>query len=256
VSLSRQERQRIAETARGRGEEGVRLLEGPKSILDALPTGAVLRVFAGPGLADETRTALLEAAGKASVPVAEGDAADFDRLKTSVTPQGALAFVRDVARPLADILARPGLLLWLDGVQDPGNVGAVVRTAAALGAAGVVAGEGTADPLGLKALRASAGHALRVPFCRARSEEVASALRAARRPCWLLDAAGEDLLALRERPGDLVLALGAEGRGPGEVARAASSRRVGIPLAQGVESLNAAVAAGIALAALLRMQGT
>jgi tRNA G18 (ribose-2'-O)-methylase SpoU len=142
--------------------------------------------------------------------------------------------------------------VWLDGVQDPGNVGAVVRSAAAFGAAGLIAGAGTADPLGGKALRASAGLALRVPFARVAAGEVAPALARARREAWLLDPAGHDVFEVASVPEGLVLVLGSEGRGPSPEGRGAARASVGIPIRAGVESLNAGVATGIALAVLLR----
>ncbi|MHC5012223.1 MAG: TrmH family RNA methyltransferase, partial [Planctomycetota bacterium] len=150
--LSQAQRQRIQRIARGRSDEPLRLLEGPKAIKDALAFGVVDRLWTSPALDTDLRDALHAAADAAGVSIGEGSARDFDRLGRTVTPQGALALVRDTAREAADVLASPGLLVWLDGVQDPGNVGAVMRVAAAFGVAGVLVGEGTADPLGLKAL--------------------------------------------------------------------------------------------------------
>jgi tRNA G18 (ribose-2'-O)-methylase SpoU len=132
-------------------------------------------------------------------------------------------------------------------------VGAVVRSAAAFRASGVLVGEGTADPLGPKALRASAGTALHVPFARGSTEALLSAARAAGYATWLLDGGGADLFARRERPARLLLAVGSEGRGAGAAVAAAAVERVGIPIAPEVESLNAAVAAALATAFLARL---
>jgi TrmH family RNA methyltransferase len=252
VTWTAAERRRLDRIARGRDDEALALLEGPKAVADALRLGVVRDVLVRRDLDPAVRDDLLAAAREAGVPVTEGNADDFDRLKGTVTPQGVLAVVRDTAEPLERTVARPGVLLWLDGVQDPGNVGAVVRVAAAFGVAGLLVGAGTADPLGLKALRASAGLALRVPFARAAAEAVAAALRAARRPVWLLDAAGEDLFRAGAAPRDAVLVVGSEGRGAGPEARAAASRTLALPIAPGVDSLNAAVATGIAVAVLAR----
>jgi TrmH family RNA methyltransferase len=250
VTLGAAGRRRIREVARGRAAEGLRLLEGPKAIGDALDLGLVQEVWVGPGLDLGVREALAAAARARGVPVGQAAPRDFARLSRAVTGQEALALVRDPARPVEAVLDAPGLVLWLDGVQDPGNVGAIMRVAAAFGAAGVLVGEGTADPLGPKALRASAGLALRVPFARGAASAAGAALAARARAVWLLDAAGEDLFRLGDVPADLVLVIGGEGRGAGSVARAAAGRAIGIPLAAGVDSLNAAVAAGIALAGL------
>ena len=78
-------------------------------------------------------------------------------------------------------------LLLLDCVQDPGNVGAILRVAAAFGASGVLISEGTADPLGAKALRASAGTALTIPFARGSAAACRDAIEAGKLLLWLLD---------------------------------------------------------------------
>lgn len=246
--LDRAQRRRIDRIARGRSEEGLFLLEGARAVADALEAGAVTELWLRRGLDPALGVDLREAARARDVPVGEGAAGDFERLARTVTPQGVLALVRDTARPLAEVAARPGLLLWLDGVQDPGNVGAVVRVAAAFGAAGLLTSAGGAHPLGLKALRASAGLALRLPCARAPAEAVAAALGS--RPVWALERDGEDVFGVRAVPEAFVLVVGSEGHGPGAAARAAATRVLGIPMAVGVDSLNAAVAAGIAVAVL------
>jgi TrmH family RNA methyltransferase len=252
VPLSRSQRRRIADLARGRGEEPLRVLEGPKAVLDALPLGAVTEVWASTDLEPAALGTLGEAARRAGLALHEAAPADLARVSETVTPQGVLALVKDTAEPLERLALRPGLLVWLDGVQDPGNVGAVVRAAAGLGAAGLLVGTGTADPLGLKALRASAGLALRVPFARAAGPAVAAALAAAGREVWLLEKGGRDVFTVERTPRDLVLVLGSEGSGPSAVARAAARGSVGVVVRPEVESLNAAVAMGIVLSVLAR----
>ncbi len=252
MTLTQEQRRRIDRIARGRVEEPLALLEGPKAVAEALRLGVVEEMVFRRDLDPEVLGDLLETARRARVSVTEGNAQDFERLGRTVTPQGVLAVVRDTAAPLSIVVERPGRLLWIDGVQDPGNVGAVVRVAAGLGAAGLLVGRGSADPLGLKALRASAGLALRLPFARAEPREIAETLRAAGRPVWLLDAAGEDLFRVDRVPPNVVLGVGSEGRGAGPEAKAAAARTLAIPLAAGVDSLNAAVATGIAVAVLFR----
>ncbi len=244
--MTRADRLRLLAIARGRGPADLCLLEGPKAVRDALPTGAVVEVW----IREEAEDSLGRLARERGLPVGTGRARDFERLGRTVTPQGAVAVIRDPARPLADLAALPGLLLWLDGVQDPGNVGALFRSAAAFGAAGVLAGAGSAAPVGAKALRASAGTALRLPFARDDAERIAAAV--AGRPVWLLDTGGADLFAAGPAPERLVLVLGSEGHGAGAAARAAAARTVAVPIRPEVESLNVAVAGSVALAWLLR----
>lgn len=252
MSLTHAQRRRLHDLARGRGEPGLHLLEGAKSVHDALGTGAVREVYVAHGLEAATAAGLEAAAAAAGVPLQSVAGADLERASDTVRPQGVLAVVADTAEPLERLVQRPGLLAWLDGVQDPGNVGAVVRVAVAFGAAGLLVGAGSADPLGLKALRASAGLALRLPFARAGGEAIAQALAAVRRPVWLLEKGGEDVFAIERMPAGLVLVVGSEGSGPSPAARAAASGSVGIPIRPEVESLNAAVAAGLVLGVLSR----
>ncbi len=256
MPLSRPQRQRLVEIARGRADEPLRLLEGRKAVLDALALGVVKELYLASDLATESAAPLAAAAGRAGLAAREVAAAELSRLSATVAPQGVLAVVADTAEPLAHLLERPGVLLWIDGVQDPGNVGAVVRVAAAFGAAGLLVGAGSADPLGLKALRASAGLALRLPFARAQGAAIAATLasapRTARRPVWLLERGGRDVFEIADVPAGLVLVLGSEGGGPSPAARGAASGSVGVAIRPEVESLNAAVAMGLVLGVLTR----
>ncbi|HUM02532.1 MAG TPA: RNA methyltransferase [Thermoanaerobaculia bacterium] len=141
------------------------------------------------------------------------------------------------------------LFVLLDGVQDPANVGAIVRSAEAFGAAGVVLTPDCASPFSPKAVRASALSALRVPLATGVTPRAAVA--------WA-DGLGASLAGAEARGGDppasisglrpLVLVIGSEGRGISAVLESRLDRRVTIPLAGQVESLNASVAAGVLLA--------
>lgn len=252
MTLTQAERRRLLEIARGRSDEPLRILEGRKAVLDALPLGVVAELWLGEGLAPAAKEPLEAAARAAGVVPRPAASAELERVADTVTPQGVLALVRDTAEDATALCARPGLLVWLDGVQDPGNVGAVARAAAAFGAAGLLVGSGTADPLGLKALRASAGLALRLPFARASSEALAEVLAVAGRPVWLLEKGGRDVFDVPEVPRSLVLVLGSEGSGPGAAARGVARGAVGVAIRPEVESLNAAVAMGLVLGVLAR----
>jgi len=255
VSLGRAERERLRRIARGRGEPGLFLLEGAKAVHDALETGAVTEVWVREEDAADEVADLVRRARASGVPVGGATGRDLERLSRTVTPQGVLAVVRDVARAPAQVLADPRLVVWLDGLQDPGNVGAILRVAAAFSLAGALVSEGGADPMGDKALRASAGLSLRVPFARGSPDALARACAAAGRSLLALEAGGEDLLALRRVPPKPVLVVGREGSGVSPAASSAAAVRVGIPMAAGVDSLNVAVAAGIAAAFLVRGAG-
>jgi len=142
----------------------------------------------------------------------------------------------------------PALVLAGAGLQDPGNAGAIIRSAAAAGATGVVLDELSADPWGWKALRASMGSAFQLPVVRSRA--LTSLIKE-----W--KAAGTRIVATMPRGGvsmydvdftkPTAVLLGGEGAGLPEEFAAAADLRVSIPMHGAVESLNAAVAAAILL---------
>jgi TrmH family RNA methyltransferase len=138
----------------------------------------------------------------------------------------------------------------LDGVQDPGNVGTVLRTALGLGAAGVVALKGTADLTNSKVIRSAMGASFHLPAVPATAEEFVAWARLQRAEIWIAEGGGEPANRLPPRTSDrspVALVLGNEGAGISEALESAATRRVGIPLSRTVESLNVAVAAGIIL---------
>lgn len=176
------------------------------------------------------------------------------------TPQGVVAIAARPVYELDEALAGDApLAVVLDGLQDPGNVGAVVRAAEAAGAAGAVTTPGTAEPYGAKALRSAMGSAFRLPI--ARRVTVAEVARAAGlRGIRVVATVAEGGAAHTDVDWRLpaVVLVGNEGGGLSDEAVRLASERVTIPLAAPVESLNAAVAAGVILfeAARQRASGT
>lgn len=165
-----------------------------------------------------------------------------------------------VARPPeldADALVNSArLLVMLEAIGNPDNVGGIFRNAAAFAADGVLLDRATADPLYRKAIRTSMAATLRVPFARVQSADVLPKLRAlgytiaALTPHELAEPL--DRFAQKPRPQRLALLLGNEGDGLSAAAAASADVRVRIPMNTGVDSLNVAVAAGIALSRLTR----
>jgi TrmH family RNA methyltransferase len=143
----------------------------------------------------------------------------------------------------------------LDGVQDPGNVGTILRTALGLGAAGAAALKGTADLTNSKVLRAAMGASFQLPAVVATPEEFVAWAKLQRTQIWIADRSGEPADQLPRSSADrppVALVLGNEGAGVSPALEAAADRRVAIPLAGRVESLNVAVAAGILLYEITR----
>lgn len=175
-----------------------------------------------------------------------------DRLFAGVaetrSPQGIAALVRARPARFEDVVAGSALVVVLGGVQDPGNVGTVIRSAEAFGASGIITAPGTAHPLGPKALRASAGSALRLPlFPGAALPVLLVQLRmAGLRLCAASTQAGIPPADADFR-GPVAVLIGGEGAGlPAEVERSVDLL-VRIPVAPPVDSLNAAIAASILL---------
>ena len=168
-------------------------------------------------------------------------AAAFRAATQTVTPQGAIAIARvDEASP-ADAIAAARAAGWplivLDGVQDPGNVGAIARTAAAAGAPALAVLPGTADPYGPKAVRASAGNVFRIKVARAAWKDLEALEGIGAAVSGGAPLAGTPI----ESAGMIVLGSEAHGLSRKDL------KLVTVALAQGVESLNVAAAAAIIL---------
>jgi TrmH family RNA methyltransferase len=175
----------------------------------------------------------------------EVDSAAFEGLAPTRHPQGLLAVVPEPAERTWK--AASGVAVYLEGVQDPGNLGAIVRAAAGLGGAAVLLSEGCADPYHPAAVRGSAGGVFRIPVQRGVAvADAANRVRRSRGSVWAAAADGSPVAGWTPKRPTLLL-LGAEGAGLGGEALAAADGRVGIPLERDLDSLNVAVAAGILL---------
>jgi TrmH family RNA methyltransferase len=177
--------------------------------------------------------------------------AELEALADTEHPQGVVAVLQPPHWRLEDIAPAPERpVLVLDGVQDPGNVGTILRTALGLGGAGVVALKGTADLYNAKVLRGSMGALFRLPAVMTDAADWLAWAAGAGVEIWVTAADGEPLgrraTSTRTRA-PVALVLGNEGAGVGSALSDVAHRRVAIPLERGVESLNVAVAAGIRL---------
>jgi len=237
----------IRRLRRRQGDEA--LLEGPHLVSEALAAGLSLgSVLVTPAFAaSPAGRDLGRRLARAPVEVSEAVLAE---LADADSPRGAIAVAR-LPRPRAGGVAAEGLHLYLDGLQDPGNLGAVARVAEAFSTVALWLGEGCAHPNHPRALRASAGSLLRLPAFRGATVENLGRALAGRGARWIgLEAHGGGPLPRRSPAGTLVVALGAEGRGLSPEVTQRLDERWTIPLATPVESLNVAVAAGIVLHAL------
>jgi RNA methyltransferase, TrmH family len=228
---------------RHRRASGLYLAEGPHVVGEALAAGArLVELFLTPS-ADP---ALRRAAEAAHVPVRDTDEHDLRSIADTDSPQGVVA-VAELPAPREPFDA-PGLWLLLCGVQDPGNVGTLLRAAEAFGARGVVAAAGTADLWSGKVVRAGQGAHFRLALVDAGPPEAcAEALHARGGELWAATLDGEPGYDASPPPGLCAVALGNETRGlPGPVLEAAD-RRVRVPQAGRADSLNVAVAGAVLL---------
>jgi TrmH family RNA methyltransferase len=238
---------RFRRAARRAASESCVLLDGEHLIEDAIAAGLPLDVVIGaddrwrerPDLADRLATLDHPPQLFAAAP------SILDAVSPVKTPTGFVALARWSCTSLTTSLggARAFVLAAVD-VQDPGNFGAIVRSADALGATGVVAIGATADPAGWKALRGTMGSAFRVPIARASLDQTLSHARASGLTVLAaaLDGTPIDRCDLA-RP--VVVLLGSEGLGLPDAALAAADEHIAIPMRAGINSLNVAVSAAL-----------
>ena len=165
------------------------------------------------------------------------------------TPSGIVAVARwQPAEPERVLEAQPALVVCAVEVQDPGNVGAIIRSADAAGATGVVVTAGSADPFGWKALRGSMGSAFRLPVA-AGASLVEVCREARRRGVRIISTTPASGVGLYEADlsGPVMVLLGGEGAGLPPALQDAADARLSIPMRPPVESLNVAVAAAVIL---------
>lgn len=176
----------------------------------------------------------------------------FKSLSDTVSPQGILAVVDEPRWTPEDLFSVTGPVVILDRLRDPGNLGTIMRSALAAGAAGILMTGETVDPGNPKALRASAGAALNLPSLRIGGAEDAAGLL----DMPIYATSGGDGVPPWELPLDepFALLLGQEAEGVEESWNRAVSGRISIPMAEGVESLNVAAAAAVILFEAVRMR--
>lgn len=228
----------------GRMETGLILVEGEVMIREALACGLKLREAVG---LREKEAFLAMLPGRTHI-VPE---AVLQAVADTKTPQGVCAAF-EMPAP-AQLSALPGRIVALDGVQDPGNVGTIWRTADAAGIEALLLGPGCADPMAPKTLRAAMGSGFRLSY--AQESNLPKALLSLRERgyailCTALD--GEDFYAMGDVGARFALVIGSEARGISDAVRRAATRLVKLPMRGGAESLNAAVAAGIMMYELMR----
>ena len=237
--------------------EGRELIAGRNPVAEAARAGVPIeRVFVLDNVKDDRVEEVVRLASGLGAPVYEVTRRDLDVATDGAVHQGVAIEVRgyeyrDVEDLIADSLQQLGipLLVALDQVTDPHNLGAVLRSSGAFGADGVIIPERRSAGVNTTAWKVSAGAAARVPV--ARATNLVRALEDCKKAGFFvvgLDGGGDtELRDLKLADGPLVVVTGAEGNGLSRLVRQTCDQIVSIPIASSVESLNAAVATGIAL---------
>lgn len=240
-------------TRRGRDKHGLFLAEGIRVVEDLLASAIDLQfALVSTTLGDTGRGRTLIAALHDVTTVKEVTERELNDVAETESPQGVLAVARVRETPLNDVqLATDAVILVLDAVQDPGNLGTLIRSADAFGASAVVALPGTADYWSSKVIRSTAGAAFRIPLVSAREDEVWGWLEQNHVAICGADMEGKPIKSIN-LTGCVAVVVGNEGSGLREQTRAQLTELVSIPMRGHAESLNVAVAAGILLYELSR----
>ncbi|AGA67736.1 rRNA methylase [Desulfitobacterium dichloroeliminans LMG P-21439] len=253
-----------------REETGEFLIEGWRFVEEGVRRGAdITKVFVCPERCNEVWPHLEQVLKENEVPVIEVEERVLRKMSDTENPQGILAIVKQTmwswndferaqaSQNLQDSQDPQGLpiLLILDGVQDPGNCGTILRTALAAGVTQVCLTEGTVDLYNLKALRSTMGTIFSMKILtHCQPEAILSFCQEHKITVYTGDIQGKDIYET-ELSMPLALVVGNEGNGPSEAFRGSGVNRITIPMSHGVESLNVAMATGIILYEVRRKGG-
>lgn len=232
--------------------DGLCLAEGMHLLEEALRSGLEIAAIVA------TENAISAAAGaakdSATTRFLTVDLPLFHGISTTESPQGVIALVRPPAWTEDDLFRKKALIVVLDGVQDPGNAGTLMRAAEAFGATGAMFLKGTANAWNPKTLRASAGSLFRLPILDSLSSgEALKALAGRGVAVWTTVLAGGQPLHLADLAQPCGIVIGSEAHGVSEEFRK-SLKGITIPTTS-VESLNAAVAGAVVLYEAARQRG-
>lgn len=255
VSRTLSKRLRALSRRKEREKSGLLLAEGPRVVRDLVDAGMKVRhcLFTDDAATDPEIASVVNRLRAAGVPCESVEASSLADFSDTVTPQGILLLAEIPRADWSDI--EDPRLVVVDGVQDPGNLGTLIRTAEALGAGGMIVLPGTADPWAPKSVRAAAGASFRLPILELGHLEAIEGLALHNVPIWASAADGEPLGRCGPRPDRVALAVGNEGAGVSPAIRGAAERIVAIEQAGFAESLNVAVAAAILLDRILGGDG-
>ncbi|HJW91905.1 MAG TPA: RNA methyltransferase [Anaerolineales bacterium] len=237
--------------AQARREARAFVVEGVRLVEEALAAGWEAQLVLCAEDLNERGRALVEAFAAGGAPVEAAAAHVLQSASDTETPQGLLAVLsaRELSLPEAlDFVLIP------DGVRDPGNLGTMLRTAAAAGVQVVLLPPGSSDPFSPKVLRSGMGAQFRLPILSLDWEAIRARLQDSGLGLYLAAAGSGEAFYRADFRRPLALVIGGEAEGAGGAARAIADAWVHIPMPGGHESLNAAVAAGILMFEVVRQR--
>jgi RNA methyltransferase, TrmH family len=241
--------------AKTRREQGAFVVEGVRLVEESLARGWLPELVFFSESISERGIQLLHSYQEQGIQVEQVAPHVLKAASDTETPQGILAVLPLKHLPLP---SEPGFILILDGIRDPGNVGAILRTAAAAGVEALLLAPGSADPFAPKVLRSGMGAHFRLPISPMAWRELKAYLRtvASRMDLkiYLADPEGDTIYSDTDMKSPLALIIGGEAEGTGEQAQSIAHERIKIPMPGKVESLNAAVAAGILMYEAVRQR--
>ena len=243
---------------RFRDREGKFVLEGVRAVEEGLKASGAVEVVifsASAGLTDRG-SQLLENAAKTGMKTLEVNENVMSELSNTETPQGVLAVVRRREVSLHDLLGlSPSLLVVVDSIRDPGNLGTIIRASAGAGACGIILMPGTVDLYNPKTLRSLMGNIFQIPIVNvAERFEVLSQLEKAGLKFVIGEPGASKAVFEVNLTVPVAIVIGSEAHGVQPDIMARPGYRVNIPMSKGVESLNVAVAAGILLYEVIRQR--
>lgn len=237
---------------RERREAGAFVVEGMRLVEEAAFSGFVIRLLLYDNALGQRGMSLVDSMRSKGIDTEEIPQNLMKTLSDTETPQGILAVVELLELPLPQTL---DFILVPDQIRDPGNLGSLLRSAAAAGVQAVFLPPETTDPFAPKVLRAGMGAHFRVPIYSADWEKIGQLIRSASQHVFLADMSGDSCWQADLRQ-PLALIVGGEAEGPSTAARKLAQQTIRIPMQGKMESLNASVAGSVLMFEVLRQRQT
>jgi TrmH family RNA methyltransferase len=245
---------KLQDQVKVRREQQAFVIEGVRLAEEALRSGwTAQQVFFTPQL-NVRGSVVVEAFAAQGVPCEQVSEAVMKALSQTETPQGLVVTLNQQILPLPPAAS---FLLVLDGLRDPGNLGTILRTAAAAGVEGVLMAPGCVDAWSPKVLRSAMGAHFRLPMLGQNWQEIQHVINSSpsHLTVYLADSAAGTSYTQVDFCSPLALIVGGEAAGAGNEATSLADMKVHIPMPGGSESLNAAIATGVLLFEVLRQRG-